>query len=248
VVFTGKILFRHEPPTIHHSFWMFTSRFFSIELLGALIQQVHEKSNRINPRMSFKQLADESIAEAWERYHLFVVDLPVARMEDWDFTQGFYYGLSQEAKEHINNLAGGTFFLLKTREARALVEKITASDRESEEYDAKEYSHATKIDPLTQKFQGLALIQTSASEEHQVEQEFLAQPSDGKKRLMSRISSDANLDKLRNTLSGLALSTVPCILGPFKVQHSLYYWRASMNILPKMVYNCLDKDPLVPTS
>jgi hypothetical protein len=87
--------------------------------------------------MRFKQLAGESIAEAWERCHLFVADLPVAGMEDWDFTQGFYYGLSQEAKKHIDNLAGGTFLLLKTQEAEALFEKITASERESEEYDAK---------------------------------------------------------------------------------------------------------------
>jgi hypothetical protein len=86
--------------------------------------------------MSFKKLTGESIAEAWECYHLFMADLPVAGMEDWDFTQGFYYWLSQEAKEHINNLAGGTFFLLKTQEAQALFEKITASERESEEYDA----------------------------------------------------------------------------------------------------------------
>jgi hypothetical protein len=149
VVFTRKILFGPEAPTIHHSVRRFTSRFFSIVLLGALIRQVHEKSNRRNLRMSFKQLAGESIAESWERYHLFVVDLPVAGMEDWDFTQGFYYGLSQEVKEHIDNLAGGTFFILKTQEARALFEKITASERESEEYDAKENSRATKIDPLT---------------------------------------------------------------------------------------------------
>jgi hypothetical protein len=79
--------------------------------------------------MSFKQLACESIAEAWERYHLFMEDLLVAGMKDWDFTQGFYYGLSQEAKEHIDNLAGGTFFLLNTQEAQALFEKITASER-----------------------------------------------------------------------------------------------------------------------
>jgi hypothetical protein len=32
--------------------------------------------------MSLKQLVGESIAEAWECYHLFVADLPVARMED----------------------------------------------------------------------------------------------------------------------------------------------------------------------
>jgi hypothetical protein len=153
-----------------------------------------------------------------------VADLPVAEMEDWDFTQGLYYGLSQEAKEHIDNLVGGTFFLLKTQVARALFEKIASSERESEEYDAKENSHATKIDPLTQKFRGLALNQTSASEEHRAEQEFHAQPSNGKKRPMSRISNDAILDKLRNRLSGPALPTVPCILGPFKVHHALCDW------------------------
>jgi hypothetical protein len=110
VVFIGKILFGPEPPTIHHSFRRFTSRFFSTELLGAVIRQVHEKSNCRTPRMSFKQLAGESIVKEWECYHLFVVDLPIAGMEDWDFTQGFYCGLSQEAKEHIDNLAGGTSY------------------------------------------------------------------------------------------------------------------------------------------
>jgi uncharacterized protein YhaN len=149
VVFTVKILFGPKAPTIHHSFGRFISRFFSTELLGALIPQVHEKSNCRNLRMSFKQLADESIAEACERYHLFVADLPVVRMDDWYFTQGFYYELSQEAKEHIDNLAGGTFFLLKTQEAKALFKKITVSGRESEEFDAKENSRATKINPLT---------------------------------------------------------------------------------------------------
>jgi hypothetical protein len=77
--------------------------------------------------MSFKQDAGESIAEAWERYDLFVVDLPVVRVEDWDFTPGFYYGLSQEAKEHIDNHAGGTFCLLKTQEAPALLRGIVRS-------------------------------------------------------------------------------------------------------------------------
>jgi hypothetical protein len=65
--------------------------------------------------------------------------------------------------------------------------------------------------------------------------------------LMSRISSDAILDKLWNRLSGPALPTVPYILRPFKVHHALCDWGASMNILPKMVYDCLDENPLVPT-
>jgi hypothetical protein len=93
----------------------------------------------------------------------------------------------------------------------------------------------------------MALTQPSASETHQAEQEILAQPSDGKKMPMSRISSDAILNKLQNRLSGPALPIVPCILGPFKIHHELCDWEASMNILPKMVYDCLDEDPLVPT-
>jgi hypothetical protein len=36
-------------------------------------------------------------------------------------------------------------------------------------------------------------------------------------------------------------------LGPFKVHHVLYDWEASMNILPKMVYDYVDEDPLFPT-
>jgi hypothetical protein len=93
----------------------------------------------------------------------------------------------------------------------------------------------------------MALTQPAASETHQVEQEILAQPSDGTKMSMSKISSDAILDKLQNRLSGPALPIVTCILGLFKVHHALCDWRASMNILPKMVYDCLDDDPLVPT-
>jgi hypothetical protein len=46
-----------------------------------------------------------------------MTDVPTAGMEDWEFTQGFYYGLSQEAMEHIDILAEGTFFTLNTKEA-----------------------------------------------------------------------------------------------------------------------------------
>jgi hypothetical protein len=35
---------------------------------------------------NFKQLAGETFAEAWERYHDFITDLPTASMEDWEFT------------------------------------------------------------------------------------------------------------------------------------------------------------------
>jgi hypothetical protein len=135
--------------------------------------------------------------------------------------------------------------MLNAEEARALFEKLSASERESKEHGLKENPCTVKIDPLTRKFQGMALTQPAASETHQAEKEILAQPSDGKKMPMSRISSDAILHKLQNRLSGPTLPIVPCILGPFKVHHALCDWGASMNILPKMVYDCLDENPLV---
>jgi hypothetical protein len=155
--------------------------------------------------------------------------------------------LSQEVKEHIDALAGGTFFMLNTEKAWAPFEKLSPSKRENEEYGLKENSRTVKIDPRTRKFQGMALTQPAGGEMHQAEHEILAQPSDGKRMPMSKISNNAILNKLRNRLSGPALPTVPCILGPFKVHHALWDWEASMNILSKMFYDCLNEDPLVPT-
>jgi hypothetical protein len=81
--------------------------------------------------------------------------------------------LSQEAKEHIDTLAGGTFFMLNAKEAWALFDKLSTSERESEEHGLKENSCTIEIDPLTRMFQGIALTQPAASETHQVEQEIL---------------------------------------------------------------------------
>jgi hypothetical protein len=120
--------------------------------LRFLIRQVSKKSNQRDLRKGFKQLVDETFAEAWEHYHGFMIDLPTVGMEDWEFTQGFYCGLSQEANENIDALARGTFFMLYPEEARALFEKLSTSERESEEHGLKENSHTVKIDPLTKKF------------------------------------------------------------------------------------------------
>jgi hypothetical protein len=109
--------------------------------------------------MSFKQLADEAFIEAWEHYHGLMTNLPTASMEDWEFTQGFYCRLSQDAKEHIDTLAGGTFFILNAKEARALFEKHSTTLRESEEHGLKENCRTVEIDPLTRKFQGMDLTQ-----------------------------------------------------------------------------------------
>jgi hypothetical protein len=152
MVVTRKCFVGLESPTAHHSFLRFTSIFISTGLLGVLIRQVSQKSNRRHPRMNFNQLADETFAKAWERYHGLMTDLPTIGMEDWEFTQGFYCGLSQEAKEHIDTLARGNFFMLNAEEVQALFEKLSASERESEEHGLMENSRAVKIDSLIRKF------------------------------------------------------------------------------------------------
>jgi hypothetical protein len=119
--------------------------------------------------MNFKQLMDETFTESWKRYHGPMIDLPTTGMEDWEFTQGFNYGLWQKAKENIDAHAGGTFFMLNIEKAWALFEKLSPCERESEEYGLKEDSRTAKIDPLTRKFQGMALTQPIATETHQAE-------------------------------------------------------------------------------
>jgi hypothetical protein len=70
--------------------------------------------------MNFNHLPEGMFTEAWERYHGLVTNLSTAGMKGWEFTQGFYYVLSQEAKEHIDTLVGGTFFMLNAEEVQAL--------------------------------------------------------------------------------------------------------------------------------
>jgi hypothetical protein len=98
--------------------------------------------------MTFNPVADETFTEAWERYHGLMIDLPTADIEDWEFTQGFYCGLSQEAKEHIDTLVGGIFFMLNAEEVRALFEKLSTSKRESEDHGLNENFRTVEIDPL----------------------------------------------------------------------------------------------------
>jgi hypothetical protein len=69
--------------------------------------------------------------------------------------------LSQEAKEQIDALVGGTFFMLHAEKARAPFEKLSASKRENEDYGLKENSCTVEIDPLTRMVQRVRHINQS---------------------------------------------------------------------------------------
>jgi hypothetical protein len=82
VVITGKCFVGPVSLTPHHSFLKLMSRFVSTGLLGFLTRQVSKKSNQRDLRMNFNQLANETFAKVWERYHGLMTDLPTVGMED----------------------------------------------------------------------------------------------------------------------------------------------------------------------
>jgi hypothetical protein len=44
---------------------------------------------------------------------------------EWLIIQSFYHGLIRSAREHIDDVARGSFFILSVEEAHKLVEKMT---------------------------------------------------------------------------------------------------------------------------
>jgi hypothetical protein len=100
VVVTGKCFVGPKSPTIDHSFLRFTLRFISMELLGFLIRQGSKKSNQRDPRMSFKQLADDTFIEAWERSHGFMIDLPTPAWKIGNSPMDFTVGCHKKLRAH----------------------------------------------------------------------------------------------------------------------------------------------------
>jgi hypothetical protein len=88
-------------------------------------------------------------------------------MEEWFIIQSFYHGLIRLAREHIDAVAGGSFFALSIEEAHKLAEKRTSNQSWNEErtqtrtrkvHQLEEVVMLTaKIDLLKKKFENLGL-------------------------------------------------------------------------------------------
>ena len=48
-------------------------------------------------------------------------------MEEWLIIQNFFHGLNQQAKDHIDAAAGGSFLSLDVAGAKALIDKIASN-------------------------------------------------------------------------------------------------------------------------
>jgi hypothetical protein len=54
-------------------------------------------------------------------------------MEEWFIIQSFYHGLIHTAREHIDAVAGGSFFALSIEEARKLIKKMASNQSWNDE-------------------------------------------------------------------------------------------------------------------
>jgi hypothetical protein len=86
------------------------------------------KTNALQNKIStILQLMNETIAKAWERLQDYISACPHHCMEEWFIIQSFYHGLIRTTCEHINAVAGGSFFALSIEEAHKLIEKVASN-------------------------------------------------------------------------------------------------------------------------
>ncbi|PWA50505.1 hypothetical protein CTI12_AA296900 [Artemisia annua] len=132
-----------------------------------------------NDISNFRQLPDESLFEAWERYKLAIDRCPNHNMLLVTIIDTFYNGLTLRHRDTINAAAGGTFMKRTPEECYDLIENMTAHhkfwDSSAERNDScKSVNPASsEIAALTKKMDDLStavlrMHQTNQNINHQV--------------------------------------------------------------------------------
>ena len=86
------------------------------------------KTNALRNRITgIQQLPDESIPEVWEHIQEYIHACPHHGIEEWLIIQNFFHGLNQQAQDHVDVAAGGSFLSLDVAGAKALIDKIASN-------------------------------------------------------------------------------------------------------------------------
>ena len=72
-------------------------------------------------------MPDETIPEVWERLQEYIQACPHHGIEEWLIIQNFFHGLNQQAQDHVDAAAGGSFLSLDVAGAKALIDKEKGS-------------------------------------------------------------------------------------------------------------------------
>ncbi|GJU26373.1 reverse transcriptase domain-containing protein [Tanacetum coccineum] len=103
-----------------HTFGEMVSKFLSKYFPSLMVTKLR------NDISNFRQLPDEYLFEAWERYKLSIDRCPNHNMLPVTQIDTFYNGLTLRHRDTINAAAGGTFMKRRPEECYDLIENMTA--------------------------------------------------------------------------------------------------------------------------
>ncbi|GJU71873.1 reverse transcriptase domain-containing protein [Tanacetum coccineum] len=103
-----------------HTFEDMVSKFLSKYFPPSMVTKLR------NDISNFRQLPDESLFEAWERYKLSINRCPNHNMLPVTQIDTFYNGLTLRHRDTINVAAGGTFMKRRPEECYDLIKNMTA--------------------------------------------------------------------------------------------------------------------------
>ncbi|GJZ35437.1 reverse transcriptase domain-containing protein [Tanacetum coccineum] len=112
--------FDRLPKNSIHTFQEMASKFLSKYFPPSMVTKLR------NDISNFRQLPDESLFEAWERYKLSINRFPNYNMLPVTQIDTFYNGLTLRHRDTINATAGGTFMKRRPKECYDLIENMTA--------------------------------------------------------------------------------------------------------------------------
>ena len=92
------------------------------------------KTSALRVRISsFRQKAKETIPEAWEHLQEYIWECPHHGIKEWLLIQGFYHGLTPDARSHLDAAARGSFTSLNVAQAKKLIENIVTNQEWNDE-------------------------------------------------------------------------------------------------------------------
>ncbi|GJS00472.1 reverse transcriptase domain-containing protein [Tanacetum coccineum] len=136
--------FDRLPKNSIHTFQEMASKFILKYIPPSMVTKLR------NDISNFRQLPDESLFEAWERYKLSIERCPNHNMFPVTQTYTFYNGLTLRHRDTINAAAGGTFMKRRPEECYDLIENIS--------------DHYNEWDTLAHRGESSSSITSSSSE------------------------------------------------------------------------------------
>ncbi|GJV96326.1 reverse transcriptase domain-containing protein [Tanacetum coccineum] len=142
--------FDRLPKNYIHTFQETASKFLSKYFPHSMVTKLR------NEISNFRQLHDESLFKAWERYKLSIDRCPNHNMLPVTQIDTFYNGLTLRHRDTINAAAGGTFMKRQPEECYDLIENMTAhhNDWDTSAHRGESSSYVTsssKIAALSQQ-------------------------------------------------------------------------------------------------